>query len=103
MNAKAASAATITILARRMITIAPPCVDAGQKCALAVGGRDRRRLAGSVLIQRVERFLQHLADVTCIVGIDHVGVEIEIQPGHMLAENMNGLAGGAENAAYRKG
>ena len=35
--------------------------------------------------------------------IDHAGIEIEIEPGHVLAENSDVLAGGIEHAADKLG
>jgi hypothetical protein len=53
---------------------------------VTAGGIGRR-----AFVQRVERILQDLADAGRAVGIDHVRVEIKIEPGQMLAEYRNGL------------
>jgi hypothetical protein len=58
---------------------------------------------GFAFVQRVERILQDLADAGRAVGIDHVRVEIKIEPGQMLAEYRNGLAFNADNAVDRIG
>jgi len=74
---------------------------------LALRCRDRRRSPGGIgrhaFVQRVERILQDFADAGRAVGIDHVGVEIKIEPGQMLAEYRNGLSFNPDNAVDRIG
>jgi hypothetical protein len=36
--------------------------------------------------QRVEGVLQNFGDVRCSTRIDHVGIEVKVQPGNMLTK-----------------
>jgi hypothetical protein len=42
------------------------------------------------LLQRLERIHQHRADARALGRIDRFGIEIEIEPVHMLVENLGG-------------
>ena len=67
-------------------------------CSAVIRPVRRNRGKYLSLIHIFERILQNLADARRAGRVDHVGVQVKIQPGQMLAEDLDGLTGVAEDA-----
>jgi hypothetical protein len=50
--------------------------------------------------QHVEGVLQNVGDVPCSTRIDHVGIEVKVQPGKMLTKDLQAFAPRISNAFY---